>query len=84
MTSETDRTIPTRQARPNGVRWIATSHHREPAQALLRGNRLHRGATAVGQDATVGYDLNCPTCRHDDQVQTVPAIPYLPDSGETW
>ncbi|MCU1645450.1 MAG: hypothetical protein JWN03_5725 [Nocardia sp.] len=74
MTSEINHTTPTRQSRRNGVRWIETSHHREPAQALLRGNRLRRGATAAGQDATVGYDFNCPTCQHDDQVQSVPAI----------
>ncbi|WP_327141291.1 hypothetical protein [Nocardia sp. NBC_01327] len=74
MTSETDHTIPARQPRRNGVRWSTPSHHREPAQALLRGNLHHHGATAVGQDAIVGYDFNCPTCQHDDQVQKVPAI----------
>ncbi|WP_218021628.1 hypothetical protein [Nocardia acidivorans] len=74
MTSDPSTTNPSRQAAFRGVRWFQPSHHREPAQALLRGHRPRRGAAAPGRDATVGIDITCPSCRHDDRVQRVPAI----------
>ena len=74
MTSEPSTTNPSRQAASRGVRWVQPSHHREPAQALLRGHRPRRGAAAPGRDTTVGIDITCPTCGHDDRVQRVPAI----------
>lgn len=41
---------------------------------LLRGNRIHRGATAAGRDVIVGTDFSCPHCGLYDQVQAVPAV----------
>ncbi|MFE3058793.1 hypothetical protein [Nocardia sp. NPDC059239] len=74
MTPDTSATNPTQQAPQRGVQWSKPLLHQEPAQALLRGDRHDRGATAPGRGVTVGIDITCPTCGHDDQVQNVPAV----------